>query len=149
VNLGVKHAACMLVVKRIKGQIRYLAVHSPHKRPGWGLPGGKVGSKETFERAAVRECYEETGIQAIVHLDCYHRSQPLYTGRDSIDGKYIVKTYLAHWANGSLRSSSEGKAAWVTKKQLLDGPYGEYNKLVFEHLALHERLFGSAVAKRF
>jgi 8-oxo-dGTP diphosphatase len=41
----------------------------------WEFPGGKVQKGETFEQCALRECCEETGIEASVVnelLDCVH-----------------------------------------------------------------------------
>ena len=32
------------------------------KKRGWSIPGGKKDSGETFRDAAIRECFEETGI---------------------------------------------------------------------------------------
>ena len=32
------------------------------KNRGWSIPGGKKDLGETFRDAAVRECFEETGI---------------------------------------------------------------------------------------
>jgi len=41
---------------------RWLMVR--HIERGWELPGGRVGKTETCSEAALRELYEETGLQA-------------------------------------------------------------------------------------
>lgn len=42
-----------------------------HKKLGkWCPPGGKVDNNETPDEAAVRECFEETGVK--IKLDCGH-----------------------------------------------------------------------------
>lgn len=43
---------------------RVLAISRGTDIENWGLPGGKTEPGETFEEAAVRELYEETGVDA-------------------------------------------------------------------------------------
>ncbi len=37
---------------------------------GWEIPGGLVEANETFKEAAVREVYEETGIEIVIGSFC-------------------------------------------------------------------------------
>ncbi len=46
---------------------------------GWALPGGFVDEGESYERAAIRECKEETGLDASLTEQFYTYSAP---GRD-------------------------------------------------------------------
>jgi len=47
--------------------------------PGWALPGGFVDYGESFEEAAVREAFEETGLQISLVRQFHTYSHP---GRD-------------------------------------------------------------------
>jgi 8-oxo-dGTP pyrophosphatase MutT (NUDIX family) len=49
------------VVVRDDGQV--LVVHRP-RYDDWSLPKGKLDAGETFEEAALREVWEETGVRA-------------------------------------------------------------------------------------
>ena len=44
---------------------RLLVVHTGY-RPGWGLPGGRIGRGESLERGLAREVREETGYDVRV-----------------------------------------------------------------------------------
>ncbi len=67
-------------------------------RLSWEIPGGKVDDGETPERAAIRECLEETGIRAmnpilLLHyhpgLDTLHNPTSIYLSSESYDSELI------------------------------------------------------------
>lgn len=120
--LRMKRAACMVVPVE-RGRI--VAVHNPGRR-GWNLPGGNVERGESFKRAAIRECYEETGVLV---RECFL----LFRGRD---GNYAVYTYLAvQWTARTIRGSEEGDAAVVPIGELVHGHFPEYSLGVLAAIA--------------
>ncbi len=50
-----------LIICRHPQTGKYLAVNETTNR-GWWIPGGAVDAGESFQKAAVRECKEEAGI---------------------------------------------------------------------------------------
>ena len=61
----VVRAAGVVLLRGTQGRYETLAVHRPH-RSDWSLPKGKIDPGEHVITAAIRECDEETGIQAIL-----------------------------------------------------------------------------------
>lgn len=59
----VVRAAGVVLLRGSQGRYETLAVHRPH-RSDWSLPKGKIDPGEHDIAAAVRECDEETGLQA-------------------------------------------------------------------------------------
>lgn len=55
-----RHGACTIIVRGG----RVLAITKGHDHGNLNLPGGGVEPGETFAQAAVRELYEETGVDA-------------------------------------------------------------------------------------
>jgi 8-oxo-dGTP pyrophosphatase MutT (NUDIX family) len=116
-DLTPPRAACCFV-QREDGKI--LAVSRKYDKTQMGLPGGKVNDGENFEDAAKRELFEETGIIATA-------LKPVYEEID--DDEYHVITYVCDVEDDStIKISEEGRVAWVTWEQLLNGPFGVYNQ---------------------
>lgn len=128
-------AACALVVKdnRVLGVTR-----PPSERGRWGLPGGDIEGRETAAEAAQRELYEETG--AVTLLPNFIK---LYE-KDSLGprGPTHVTIFLVLAYIGKLRSSREGRTAWVPWKTITtDTPFREIMRDVQSiYLQLEQRL---------
>lgn len=54
---------CLIVARDPGGRILMIR-HSYQDSPGWSLPGGGIGRRETPDTAARRELREETGLEA-------------------------------------------------------------------------------------
>jgi 8-oxo-dGTP pyrophosphatase MutT (NUDIX family) len=116
-DLTPPRGACCFV-QREDGKI--LAVSRKYDKTQMGLPGGKVEKGENFEDAAKRELFEETGIIATA-------LRPIYEEID--DAEYHVITYVCDVEDDLIiKTSEEGRVAWVTWEQLLSGPFGVYNQ---------------------
>jgi 8-oxo-dGTP diphosphatase len=116
-------AACVLIWH---DDGRVLGVSRRDDPTAFGLPGGKVDSGETPDEAAARELYEETGL-TITDLSLIHqRTSP---GEDD----YVTYVYTGK-VSGEIDTDEEGVVQWVDIQTLLDGPFGEYNRGLFEKL---------------
>lgn len=102
----------------------FLSVSRKYDTSMLGLPGGAV-ENESIEEAMVRELFEETGLKAIAY-------QEFYKDNDGYD--FETTCFLVTQCDGEAYSKEAGVVEWVEKEKLCTGPFGWYNKKVFEHL---------------
>jgi ADP-ribose pyrophosphatase YjhB (NUDIX family) len=119
-------AACALVIDR-EGLI--LAVSRKNDITSFGLPGGKVDDGETWSQAAARELLEETGLKS-TNLE--------FVFGDECPGEvtYWCATFIVKVEGKIQRQTGEGVVKWVHPKLLIDGPFGQYNKKLFDALSI-------------
>ena len=124
-NSYTKKAAMVLAFN----QGKILAVSRKNDATKFGLAGGKVDPGETFLEAAIRECYEETGLEAFCPIPIFSRMEP-----GDIDFYAVV--FLVQW-KGEIHKIDEeetGVVKWATWEELEEGPFGDYNKALRQHL---------------
>lgn len=121
-----REAGVMLIIRN--GLI--LGVSRRNDRTKFGLPGGKAEKGESPFLAAIRETFEETGINVNKCNFLYERIEPA----GSPDGSdfHSFCYYATAWDGEPIDSSEEGDVKWITTKELCDGAFGEYNKTVLE-----------------
>lgn len=112
--------AVLLLACRPDGKV--LAIFRNNKPVGWALVGGKVDGSETLVQALEREVREESGLNLMAVHEIFMR----VAGDD-----FEVHTFQG-LVSGEIKSSNEGKVAWVSMYELIDGPFGEYNRALFE-----------------
>ncbi|MCB5185841.1 NUDIX hydrolase [Methylobacillus gramineus] len=66
----------------------------------WGFPGGKINTGESIESAAVRELFEETGIQSealrvITAVDAFDRDD-----NHTLQEHFVLVAVLCSWVSG-------------------------------------------------
>ncbi|WP_243746478.1 NUDIX hydrolase [Zavarzinia compransoris] len=96
---------CALLVRR----------RNPPDQGRWGFPGGKVDFGETLGAAALRELFEETGIEAT--------AGPVITAVDVIgaDHHYVLVAVPCHWRGGEPRAGDDAEAAAWFALDALEG----------------------------
>lgn len=105
-------SACVVIHRDGKFSAIYHA-----KRLQIEIAGGKQDAGETIEECAVREAREELGVEVF-------NLRPLYTYLgESLTGVFYFCTVF--WADirpeDDLKSSTEGRAFWATREELLVG----------------------------
>jgi len=111
---NIPKASLVLLINK-EGKI--LSVSRKDNHLDKNICGGKVDKGETFEAAAIRECFEETGLR-IFNL------KPVFFRKD---GKYKCVTYLADYT-GEISSKEAGVVGWIVYNDILTGSFGEYNR---------------------
>lgn len=81
--------------------------------PGLIFPGGHVEAGESFADSVIREVREETGITVIHPKLCGVKQFQTGAGE-----RYVILLYKADRYEGTVRSSEEGEAMWVPRKDL-------------------------------
>jgi 8-oxo-dGTP pyrophosphatase MutT (NUDIX family) len=91
-------------------------------RSGVALPCGGIEDDETPQLAAIREALEETGY-VVRLLD----DQPYVANekRDNVQ-VYIYKAEIVE--QKVALTPAEGIPVWVKPTEILDGPYGDFNR---------------------
>lgn len=80
----------------------------------WSIPAGFVNAFEDPAAAALRECREETGLNA--ELDGLFE---FHTGREHIRGSDIFLVYRAHVLNGTLNAADDvDQVGWFSLDSL-------------------------------
>jgi 8-oxo-dGTP pyrophosphatase MutT (NUDIX family) len=92
----------------------------------WGLPGGKVDQDEDPVSALVREVKEESNL----HLD----SDKLTEVFKASNGPYNVITYRYSGNISEFKQGDAGPVEWITWRDLLNGPFADYNRKLFNFI---------------
>jgi 8-oxo-dGTP diphosphatase len=85
----VVQAAGGLLVRRQAGQLQIALVHRPIHQD-WSYPKGKLEEGETFEEAAQREVFEETGLICRLLRFIGHTEYIDRTGRPKVVGYWVM-----------------------------------------------------------
>lgn len=119
-------AVCILITRDTEdGGVEVLAVSRKDDSTKFGLPGGKCELGEARMAAARRELKEETGLDATVF-------DPVFT-RDCLGhDTYRSTTFrVKHYYGLPGNRPGEGVVRWVSPEVLVNGPFGEYNRALF------------------
>lgn len=100
-----------------------LLIDKPRKRKTYQMVGGKVENEETPKEAAIRECREELGEQAIFDIDLFKQVMDfdeIATSDSSLKIHFYVFEYLGE-LHGKLTESEEiEKFLWYDSSNKTD-----------------------------
>lgn len=120
------HDNKILLIRRAKGD--YVGM--------WGLPGGKVEKDEHLSRAAVREIFEESGIES------EFRGHLGFVSEHLVENGNVTQHFLLHVCElapktTEIRSGDEGKLEWFPlcgiggmKEKIIPSDYLMIEKIV-------------------
>jgi 8-oxo-dGTP diphosphatase len=84
----------------------------------WSVPGGAVRVGEGLKTAALRELWEECGVQVDIGDVTEIVERMVRDGEGRVQYHYIIVDYLARWVSGELAPSSEVlEARWVAPEE--------------------------------
>lgn len=84
----------------------------------WSVPGGAVRVGEGLKTAALRELWEECGVQVDIGDVTEIVERMVRDGEGRVQYHYIIVDYLARWVSGELAPSSEVlEARWVLPEE--------------------------------
>jgi 8-oxo-dGTP pyrophosphatase MutT (NUDIX family) len=89
-------SAGAIILREVEGKLKVALAHHPRTIKSWVLPKGHVEEGESLEQAALREIYEEAGldtVQLIKHLGTMTRQSVKSNG--DVEQK-TIHVYLAY-----------------------------------------------------
>lgn len=99
-------------------------------RQGVALPCGGVEEGETPAEAACREALEETGLTVALVGEPFVALEQ----RDQVEVYIWQATIVVD--EGEALTPHEGAPEWVSPAELLNGPYGDFNRVMLEHFGV-------------
>ena len=128
-------------MREVEGKLKIALAHHPREIKAWVLPKGHVEAGESLEQAALREIYEETGldnVQLIKHLGTIMRESV------KSEGDMVQKTihfYLAYALdNNQSQAPTDPKfveVSWLSPEEAIELlPYENERAFLREHLDL-------------
>jgi 8-oxo-dGTP pyrophosphatase MutT (NUDIX family) len=100
-----------------------LGVSRKNNPDDFGLPGGRMELGETHKQCAIRETFEETGLEIFGLYKVFERQ----------DGEWHNITFVAQWI-GEISTKELGVVSWITFDKLKAGSFGSYNTALELHL---------------
>lgn len=85
--------------------------------PGITFPGGHVEAQESFVDSAIREAYEETGLQ-VANLKLAGLCQYADVTEDQQHFRRVIYFYRTADFTGEIKSGREGEIFWLPKAEL-------------------------------
>jgi 8-oxo-dGTP diphosphatase len=82
----------------------------PPMQGAWSLPGGRIEWGERAADAALRELFEETGVEAEL-LGLIEVADGLFGKGEVPDRHYVLIDYAARWISGEPRAGDDAAAA--------------------------------------
>lgn len=128
---------------------KYLAVARRGTTDQWGLPGGKVNEQEKengligLKLAANRELKEETGYSVSSYSENFINKFIRVFENNHISCFWInyfdVHPPINYFDLYSPKKQigDAGPVDWITQEELENGPFGEYNKALFDSLTIN------------
>ena len=115
---------------------KVLAFNRAKRQPGLALPCGFVEPREPDDKAAIRECYEETGYRVRILEDAPYVSKV---------NNVTVTTYKAvieGWQDNPSHPE-EGMPEWHTVADFMEKTvFYDYNMAVLKHFGVSEKKEG-------
>jgi 8-oxo-dGTP pyrophosphatase MutT (NUDIX family) len=130
-----------IILREVGGTLKIALAHHPRVTKTWVLPKGHVEEGESLEQAALREIYEETGldnVQLITHLGTIMRESLKSNG--DVEHK-TIHFYLAYAPGQSQfqAPSDQGfiEAGWFSPEEVIQLlPYESEQTFLKEHVGL-------------
>lgn len=103
------------------------------RRGWWSAPGGKMDAGESVAVAAMREFYEETGLQ-VESVDLVGIFTVIIMDGETNDSEWMFYNFKASKSTGSvLTENEEGILRWHDVNGILDLPMAEGDKIFLAH----------------
>ena len=134
-------SAGAFILREMEGQLKIALAQHARATKSWVLPKGHVEVGETIEQAALREIYEETGlenVQLIKHLGTILRESTKSNG--DVEQK-TVHFFLAYApSNGRSQAPTDSRfisVSWFSPEEAIELlPYDSEQAVFREHLGL-------------
>ena len=134
-------SAGAVILREVEGQLKIALAQHARITESWVLPKGHVEAGETIEEAALREIYEETGlenVQLIKHLGTIMRESLKSNG--DVEEK-TIHLFLAYAPGNSYSQSPTDlrftEVSWFSPEEAIKLlPYESERAFFWEHLSL-------------